>query len=173
LRLSPVGPATRTYSLTNSGTASLDWTLAYSVSWLDASATDGTLAPGGPTVEVAVNPNAAANSLPLGNYSADVWFTNLNDSSVQSRRYTLTVQPTPQTAAITRVSWRIGKLCQWESPLACWLRNSLTHLMPASNRLRFLERFVRHDLLDLPIAAKPDAGGWKPTEAPHQTGSGE
>jgi 2-polyprenyl-6-methoxyphenol hydroxylase-like FAD-dependent oxidoreductase len=78
-----------------------------------------------------------------------------------------------RTAAITRASWRLGRICQWESPLACWLRNSLTHLMPASNRLHFLERFVRHDLPDLPIAAMPDAGGWKPTEAPHQTGSGE
>jgi 2-polyprenyl-6-methoxyphenol hydroxylase-like FAD-dependent oxidoreductase len=63
-----------------------------------------------------------------------------------------------RTAAITRASWRLGKICQWESPPACWLRNSLTQLMPASSSLRFMERFVCHDLPDLPIAAKPDAG---------------
>jgi 2-polyprenyl-6-methoxyphenol hydroxylase-like FAD-dependent oxidoreductase len=63
-----------------------------------------------------------------------------------------------RTAAITRASWRLGKICQWESPPACWLRNSLTQLMPASSRMRFLERFVCHDLPDLLIAAKPDSG---------------
>ena len=62
-----------------------------------------------------------------------------------------------RTAAITRASWRLGKICQWESPPACWLRNSLTQLMPASSNLRFIERFVCHDLPDLSIAAKPDA----------------
>lgn len=63
-----------------------------------------------------------------------------------------------RTAAITRESWRIGKFLQSESPPVCWLRNSLTQLMPASIRLRFMERFVCHVLPDLPTAAKPDAG---------------
>jgi len=63
-----------------------------------------------------------------------------------------------RTAAITRGSWRIGGICQMESPLLCWLRNSLTQLMSESSRLRFMERFVRHDLPSLPVAAKPHAG---------------
>jgi FAD-dependent urate hydroxylase len=62
-----------------------------------------------------------------------------------------------RTAAITRESWRIGKFLQSESLPLCWLRNGLTQLMPASNRLRFVERFVCHVLPDLPTAAKPDA----------------
>jgi len=68
-------------------------------------------------------------------------------------------QRQPRTAAITRASWQMGKLCQAESPPVRWLVKSLTQLMPASSRLRFLERFVRHDLPDLPIAAKPYAAG--------------
>jgi len=57
-----------------------------------------------------------------------------------------------RTAAITRASWRLGRICQWESPLACCLRNSLTQLMPARSNLRFMERFVCYSLPDLPIA---------------------
>jgi 2-polyprenyl-6-methoxyphenol hydroxylase-like FAD-dependent oxidoreductase len=62
-----------------------------------------------------------------------------------------------RTAAITRASWRLGKICQWENPPACWLRNSLTQLMPARSNLRFMERFVCHELPGLPLAPKPDA----------------
>ena len=60
-----------------------------------------------------------------------------------------------RTAAITRASWQIGKLCQSESPPVRWRLRSLTQSMPASSRLRFMERFVRHNLPDLPIAATP------------------
>jgi len=62
-----------------------------------------------------------------------------------------------RTAAITRASWRLGKICHGK-PAGMLVANSLTQLMPASSSLRFMERFVCHDLPDLPIAAKPDAG---------------
>jgi 2-polyprenyl-6-methoxyphenol hydroxylase-like FAD-dependent oxidoreductase len=61
-----------------------------------------------------------------------------------------------RTAAITNVSWRLGRVCQWENPLACWLRNTLAQLLPVSGGLRFMERILRHDLPDLPVAVKPD-----------------
>jgi 2-polyprenyl-6-methoxyphenol hydroxylase-like FAD-dependent oxidoreductase len=63
-----------------------------------------------------------------------------------------------RTASITRASWRMGKLCQSESPPVCWLRNCLAQLMPPTSRLRFLEGFVSHHLPDIPIAAKPNPG---------------
>jgi 2-polyprenyl-6-methoxyphenol hydroxylase-like FAD-dependent oxidoreductase len=66
-----------------------------------------------------------------------------------------------RTAAITRASWRLGRICQWESPVACWLRNSLTELMPARSSLRLMERYVCYRLPELPIAAQPEAVGWK------------
>ena len=59
-----------------------------------------------------------------------------------------------RTATITRDSWRIGKLCQSESPPMRWLLKSLTQLGSNSARLRFMERYVCHDLPDLPVAAK-------------------
>jgi FAD-dependent urate hydroxylase len=101
---------------------------------------------------------------------ADCW-RHCREVEPALRRYEQ--QRQRRTAAITRASWRLGKICQWDSALACWLRNGLTQLMPASSSLRLMERFVCHDLPGLPIAAKPDAGGWKPTEASHQTMSGE
>ncbi len=78
------------FSLINTGTNSLDWSLANTSPWLDASPTNGTLAVG-ETTNVTVSLNSGANSLALGSYIATVWFTNLNDGVGQSRQFTLTV----------------------------------------------------------------------------------
>jgi uncharacterized repeat protein (TIGR03803 family) len=91
----PFSSPTQSYSLTNSGPSALDWTLAYTASWLDASATSGTLAPGAPAATVTLTPNSAANNLPGGSYTTDLWFTNLNDGSVQARLFTLAVVTAP------------------------------------------------------------------------------
>jgi uncharacterized repeat protein (TIGR03803 family) len=94
-----LGP-TQTYELTNAGGVSLDWSLGHSVPWLDASLTGGTLAPSAPPTSLTLNLNSAADSLPIGDYTATIWFTNLNDGSVQTRVYTLSVQASPQTVPI-------------------------------------------------------------------------
>jgi hypothetical protein len=60
----PFTPAAGSYSLTNSGAAGLAWTISYDVPWLDASATQGTLAPGDPAVTVTLGVNSAADTLP-------------------------------------------------------------------------------------------------------------
>jgi uncharacterized repeat protein (TIGR03803 family) len=96
----PFTPITQSYSLTNSGSAALAWSLANTALWLDASSSAGTIAPGDPAAIVTLSPNATANTLPVGNYTANLWFTNLNDGSIQTRVYTLVIQPTPQTAPI-------------------------------------------------------------------------
>ena len=51
----PFHPASQVYSLTNVGTSALSWTLVNTASWLDASPSDGTLAPGGPAGTVTVS----------------------------------------------------------------------------------------------------------------------
>jgi uncharacterized repeat protein (TIGR03803 family) len=91
---------TETFSLTNSGGVPLDWTLASSVSWLDASPNSGTLPAGPLLTDITVSLNASANTMPLGTYPATLWFTNLNDGSVQTRSLTLEVQPKPQDVPI-------------------------------------------------------------------------
>ena len=101
------GPFTITaqsLTLTNAGTNSLNLTLANTSIWLNASPSGGTLTPGGPATAVTVSLNTAASNLLVGNYSATLWFTNLNSGVGQGRQFTLavicpptiTVQPTDQ-----------------------------------------------------------------------------
>jgi subtilase family serine protease len=92
------GPFTvtaQTFTLTNSGVASLNWRIASTSSWLNVSSTSGTLAVAGQT-SVTVSLNSAASNLLAGTYTANVWFTNLNSQVAQSRQFTLLVGPLVQ-----------------------------------------------------------------------------
>jgi ELWxxDGT repeat protein len=84
----PVGgnftPATRTYTLTNTGTTALTWTAAASQPWLAVSPSGGTLAAGGTTTVIAAF-NAAAEALGGGTYTAAVNFTNATSGQILSR----------------------------------------------------------------------------------------
>jgi autotransporter-associated beta strand protein len=86
----PFSKTNETFILTNTGTNSLDWSLANPSLWLDASLGSGTLVAGGST-NVTVSLNSYAYSLTSGLYAATVWFTNLNDGVGQSRQFTLAV----------------------------------------------------------------------------------
>jgi hypothetical protein len=71
----PFNPSSITYTLTNTGGSSLDWTAGKSQNWLSLSVTNGTLAAGASTtVTVSINENA--NSLAAGSYSDTVSFVN-------------------------------------------------------------------------------------------------
>src|SRR5439155_4052330 len=85
----------QTSSPPNTGAAPLGRALGYDAAWIDASTNSGTLAPGGGGATVTLSLNSQANNLPLGSYSANVWFTNLNDGTVQSRLFTLAVISLP------------------------------------------------------------------------------
>jgi len=87
--------ASQIFSLTNSGTNSLTWTLAYMSAWLKVSPMGGTLNAGGAAATVTASLNAAASNLVTGIYSATVWFTNLNDNFGQSRQFGLSVISPP------------------------------------------------------------------------------
>lgn len=50
----------------------------------------------------------------------------------------------PRTTAITKDSWRLGIIGQWENPFACWLRNRLTSWTPNAVSLRLMEARVNH-----------------------------
>ena len=89
----PGGPFSGTTNLvlTNTGAASLSWSLANTANWLSASPSSGSLDPGGPATTITVSLTPAANNLPFGNYSANIWFTNINDSVAQSVPFGLAV----------------------------------------------------------------------------------
>ena len=86
-----------TFSLTNTGTSSLDWSLTNTAPWLNVSPGGGTLAVG-QTINVTLSLNSNAYSLTSGIYTATVWFDNLNQSSEQSRQFSLTVINPPEPA---------------------------------------------------------------------------
>ena len=55
----------------------------------------------------------------------------------------------PRTARIINESFRFGRICQWEHPVACWFRNTATRCIPQTASLRYTEQFFRHQLPDL------------------------
>jgi 2-polyprenyl-6-methoxyphenol hydroxylase-like FAD-dependent oxidoreductase len=58
----------------------------------------------------------------------------------------------PRTTAITKNSWRLGIIGQWENPIGCWLRNLLTSWTPDAVSLRLIENRVGHKLPPLTAA---------------------
>jgi uncharacterized repeat protein (TIGR03803 family) len=98
----PLNPGALSYSLTNGNgfsatnqNPSLEWSLALDAAWLTVSPTNGTLLAGGAATVVAVTPNLLATNLAAGSYMATLFFTNLLDQSVQTRRITLAVVAPP------------------------------------------------------------------------------
>ncbi|HUL50963.1 MAG TPA: protease pro-enzyme activation domain-containing protein [Candidatus Nitrosotalea sp.] len=87
----PFNVTSQQYSLTNAGTASLNWSLVNTSAWLIVSPTSGTLTPGGPAVTVTATLNPAAANLLIGAFTANVGFTNLNDGAGQSRQFSLVI----------------------------------------------------------------------------------
>jgi Immunoglobulin I-set domain/Immunoglobulin domain/Protein of unknown function (DUF642) len=95
----PFNVTSQSYTLTNVGAATLNWILANTSLWLNASPSSGSLAPGGPETDVNASLNTAANNLPAGVYSARIGFINLNDGVGQSRQFTLNVINPPAITA--------------------------------------------------------------------------
>jgi hypothetical protein len=90
----PFNPTNVTFSLTNAGAVSLDWTLVNTSAWLTVSAAGGTLPALSPATNIMVSLNtAAATNLNAGTYYATVLVTNTTSGVVQSRLFTFLVSP--------------------------------------------------------------------------------
>jgi hypothetical protein len=88
----PFAPLDQTYTLTNTGETSIDWTATKGQDWTTLSSTGGTLSAGASTT-VIVSINDAANSRAAGAYSDTVSFTNTtNGNGSGARAVNLTVQ---------------------------------------------------------------------------------
>jgi hypothetical protein len=79
---------TLTFSLTNSGANTLNWSLVDSATWLTASVSGGMLAAHTAT-RATLSLNPAAYSLPAGTYIADVLFSNQTSHAVRAREFVL------------------------------------------------------------------------------------
>ncbi|MEO5802954.1 MAG: M36 family metallopeptidase, partial [Verrucomicrobiota bacterium] len=89
----PFVPGSQIFTLTNTGTNTINWSIGTSATWLTLSQTNGTLTAGGPTASasVTVSLNSTANVLPAGIYTETVRFTNLTSGVSQPRQFTLSI----------------------------------------------------------------------------------
>ena len=88
----PFSGAPLNFTLTNSGTSTLTWSLINTSSWLNVAPAGGILAVAGQT-HVTANLSSAAAGLAAGDHRASVWFTNLTSHYGQLRLFTLKVLP--------------------------------------------------------------------------------
>ena len=100
----PFTPSSLSYTLTNTGTAPMNWTASKAQSWVTLSAAGGTLAAGA-TTTVTASINSGANSLAAGGYTDTVTFTNTtNRRGNTTRPVSLTVNaaeaPTISTVSL-------------------------------------------------------------------------
>jgi hypothetical protein len=103
----PFTPSNQTYTVTNTGAASMNWTASKAQSWVTLSAAGGTLAAGDNTT-VTASINSGANSLAAGSFSDNVTFTNTtNGTGNTSRPVSLTVNAT-EAPTISTVSLPAG-----------------------------------------------------------------
>lgn len=84
----PYTVASQTYTLKNAGSTPLNWSLANSSSWLNASSASGTLNSGASTT-VTISLNSAATNFLIGSYSGNVLFANQSDGTFQNRQFNL------------------------------------------------------------------------------------
>jgi subtilase family serine protease len=86
----PFSVTSQIISLTNAGTASLNWSVGGVPSWLTVSPGDGTLTAGG-NAHVTVSLNSVSSNLVGVAYLANVWFTNQTSGIAHARFFTLQV----------------------------------------------------------------------------------
>jgi hypothetical protein len=87
----PFNVTAKGFSLTNSGKASLNWSLINTSLWLTASSGNGTLVPGGPSDSVTISLSSAANNLAVGAYTATIGFSNPANGVTQYSQFTVLV----------------------------------------------------------------------------------
>ena len=63
----------------------------------------------------------------------------------------------PRTAAITRASWRFGRLGQWGGRLPCWLRDRLIGLVLLAVGPSSLLSYATFDVGPFPAAVSAGA----------------
>jgi hypothetical protein len=91
----PFTPASKGYTLKNTGGISLSWTAAKTQTWTTLSASSGTLSAGASTT-VTVSINTWANALEAGTYADTMSFTNTtNGNGNTTRAVSLTVSASP------------------------------------------------------------------------------
>jgi len=101
----PVSPTTKTWTLSNPGSQSLNWTAAKAAAWLDVSPSSGTLASGA-SVQVTATVNAPSVQASSGHYVDTVAFTNTsNGMGNTTRPIDVTISPVGELVVAPGVDW--------------------------------------------------------------------
>ncbi len=87
----PFNTSSRTFTLTNSGSAAINWGIVNTSALLTVTPSSGTLNPGGASTTVIASLNTTASNLLIENDVANIWFTNMTDGAAQPRQFTLLV----------------------------------------------------------------------------------
>ena len=86
----PFSVTSQVYTLQNAGSSPLTWSLNNDASWLNVSASGGTLNPGANTT-VTVSLNATANNFLIAHATGNVAFNNFTAGTTQNRQFDLYV----------------------------------------------------------------------------------
>ena len=81
----PFSPASRQFTMANTGGTSISWTVSKEESWLTLSLSSGILAPGA-SVSITVSVNDGANALSMGDYGDTLSFMNATNSNGNTTR---------------------------------------------------------------------------------------
>ncbi len=96
----PFSPTEKMYSVVNSGTTALNWTVVTTSTWLSVSSAGGVLAPGATgTVTVVLSPSAGG--LSPGQYQGFVFFNNSASGYGFTRSVSLTILEIPGEISVT------------------------------------------------------------------------
>ena len=91
----PFNVANQNFPLTNAGSASVSWSVGFSLPWLSPSSLGSALVPGGASASISVTPNSLVNTLTVGTHVNTIFFTNINDGVVQNFQFFYLSQATP------------------------------------------------------------------------------
>ena len=106
----PFTPASKVYTLTNTGANSLDWSALSTCSWVEVDLSGGTL-PAYGDANVTISLNSEVNSFEPNTYECDVVFTDLKTDSEQAVGVLLEVLVVPGQIGIYDT---IGDVCDRE-----------------------------------------------------------
>ncbi|HDL15011.1 MAG TPA: hypothetical protein ENH28_02465, partial [Euryarchaeota archaeon] len=128
----PFSPSRKTYTLSNTGGSSINWTASKTHNWVSLSQTSGTLAPSGSTT-VTVTINSSANSLTPNNYVDIVAFTNTaNGNGNTTRTVNLSVNYSTPTITVGPASLNFGDVQVETCNTAVFAIQHVTGTGPAS-----------------------------------------
>ncbi len=87
----PFAPNSQLFTLANTGTNPIGWSVGTTALWLSLSESNGILTAGGPASVVNATLNSTANILPAGIYTDSVRFTNSTSGVSQQRQFVLRI----------------------------------------------------------------------------------